>query len=81
MKDEHRSLCPINLSLELFGDRWSLLIIRDMMFGGKRPFRELLRSEERISSNILADRSAARLPKPQPAGLGAAILDWLRGDR
>jgi DNA-binding HxlR family transcriptional regulator len=56
MKDEHRSLCPINLSLELFGDRWSLLIIRDMMFGGKRHFRELLRSEERISSNILADR-------------------------
>ncbi|OHV73272.1 helix-turn-helix domain-containing protein [Ensifer sp. LCM 4579] len=56
MTDDHRSGCPINLSLEVFGDRWSLLIIRDMIFGGKRHFRELLRSEEGISSNILADR-------------------------
>lgn len=56
MKDDHRSGCPINLSLEVFGDRWSLLILRDMMFGGKRHFREFLRSEEGISTNILADR-------------------------
>jgi DNA-binding HxlR family transcriptional regulator len=56
MYDHHRSGCPINLSLEVFGDKWSLLVIRDMMFGGKRHFRELLRSEEGISSNILADR-------------------------
>src|SRR3712207_6503561 len=54
--DDHRSGCPINLSLEVFGDKWSLLILRDMVFGGKRHFRELLRSEEGISSNILADR-------------------------
>jgi DNA-binding HxlR family transcriptional regulator len=54
--DGHRSGCPINLSLEVFGDRWSLLILRDMVFGGKRHFRELLRSEEGIASNILADR-------------------------
>jgi DNA-binding HxlR family transcriptional regulator len=54
--DEHRSRCPINLSLEVLGDRWSLLILRDMVFAGKRHFRELLRSEEGISSNILADR-------------------------
>jgi DNA-binding HxlR family transcriptional regulator len=47
--DDHRSGCPINLSLEVFGDRWSLLILRDMMFGGKRHFRELLESEERAS--------------------------------
>lgn len=53
----HRSGCPINLSLEIFGDRWSLIILRDMMFGGRRHFRELLtQSEEGISSNILADR-------------------------
>jgi DNA-binding HxlR family transcriptional regulator len=52
-----RSGCPINLSLEVFGDRWSLIILRDMMFGGRRHFRELLtRSDEGISSNILADR-------------------------
>ncbi|MBM3090193.1 transcriptional regulator [Ensifer sp. T173] len=56
MKDDHRSGCPINLSLEVFGDKWSLLIVRDMIFGGKRHFRELLRSQEGISSNILADR-------------------------
>jgi DNA-binding HxlR family transcriptional regulator len=53
----HRSGCPINLSLEVFGDRWSLIILRDMMFGERRHFRELLtQSEEGISSNILADR-------------------------
>jgi len=55
--DSHRSGCPINLSLEVFGDRWSLIILRDMMFGARRHFRELLtQSEEGISSNILADR-------------------------
>lgn len=53
----NRSGCPINLTLEVLGDRWSLLVIRDMMFGGRRRFRELLtRSEEGIASNILADR-------------------------
>ena len=57
MKTEHRSGCPINLSLEVFGDRWSLIILRDMIFGGKRHFRELLNgSIEGIASNILADR-------------------------
>jgi DNA-binding HxlR family transcriptional regulator len=57
MTDEQRSGCPINLTLEVVGDKWSLLVIRDMMFGNRRHFRELLtRSEEGISSNILADR-------------------------
>lgn len=57
MREEYRSLCPINLSLEILGDRWSLLILRDMIFGGRRHFRELLQgSEEGIASNILADR-------------------------
>jgi DNA-binding HxlR family transcriptional regulator len=56
MTDEHRSGCPINLTLEVLGDKWSLLILRDMMFGRKRHFRELMRSEEGIASNILADR-------------------------
>jgi len=53
-----RSYCPINLSLEIFGDKWTLLVLRDLMFSGKRHFRELLQSDERISSNILADRLA-----------------------
>jgi DNA-binding HxlR family transcriptional regulator len=57
MKDTHRSGCPINLTLEILGDRWSLIILRDMMFGNRRHFRELLtKSEEGIASNILADR-------------------------
>jgi len=57
MTDDQRSGCPINLTLEVVGDKWSLLIIRDMMFGNRRHFRELLtKSDEGISSNILADR-------------------------
>ena len=57
MNDEHRSGCPINLTLEVVGDKWSILIIRDMIFGNRRHFRELLtKSEEGIASNILADR-------------------------
>jgi DNA-binding HxlR family transcriptional regulator len=52
-----RSGCPINLTLELLGDRWSLIVIRDMMFGNRRHFRELqAHSMEGIASNILADR-------------------------
>ena len=55
--DPHRSGCPINLSVEVFGDKWSLVILRDMMFGGRRHFRELLlHSQEGIASNMLADR-------------------------
>lgn len=54
---EHRSGCPVNLTTEVLGDRWSLVILRDLMFGDRRYFRELLKnSEERIASNILADR-------------------------
>jgi len=52
-----RSGCPINLTLEVVGDRWSLILIRDIMFGNRRHFRELLaRSNEGIATNILADR-------------------------
>jgi DNA-binding HxlR family transcriptional regulator len=52
-----RSGCPINAAVEAFGDSWSLLVLRDVMFGNKRHFRELLAgSPEGIASNILADR-------------------------
>jgi DNA-binding HxlR family transcriptional regulator len=51
-----RSRCPISLALDVIGDRWSLLIVRDLMFAGKRYYRELMRSDESISSNILAER-------------------------
>ena len=57
MDDVFRSGCPINLTLEVLGDRWSLIVIRDIMFGNRRHFREILQnSEEGIASNILADR-------------------------
>ncbi|MBB4234146.1 winged helix-turn-helix transcriptional regulator [Rhizobium esperanzae] len=57
MDIELRSGCPINLTMEVLGDRWSLIIIRDIMFGNRRHFRELLtHSQEGIASNILAAR-------------------------
>src|SRR5215207_8790494 len=57
MTNARRSGCPINLSLEVFGDKRSLLILRDMIFGGQQHFRELLNgSQEGIASNILANR-------------------------
>ena len=54
--EKHRSKCPVNLALEIFGDKWTLLIIRDIMFAGKQTFRELLQSDEKIATNILTDR-------------------------
>jgi len=56
MRQDPRSTCPISTALELIGDRWTVLVIRDLMFAGKRHFREFLQSEESISSNVLADR-------------------------
>lgn len=57
MSSAGRSGCPINLTLEQLGDRWSLIVIRDVMFGNRRTYGELLaQSEEGIASNILADR-------------------------
>jgi DNA-binding HxlR family transcriptional regulator len=51
-----RSGCPLNASVEMLGDRWSLLIIRDMMLLGSRTFKELLNSYERPATNILTER-------------------------
>lgn len=53
-----RSGCPINFALETFGDRWSLLIIRDMVYFGKKTYGEFLASEEGMATNILASRLA-----------------------
>ncbi len=51
-----RSDCPISCTLDVFGDKWSLLIIRDMMFRQKSTYGEFLKSEEKIATNILASR-------------------------
>ena len=51
-----RSGCPISVSLEMFGDRWSLLVVRDLMFYGLRSYREFLAAGEGIATNVLAER-------------------------
>jgi DNA-binding HxlR family transcriptional regulator len=73
--DTRRSGCPINACLEIFGDRWSLLIVRDLMFNGLDRYAGFAASAERIASNILADRLQrlegegiiTRAPDPQDA--------------
>ena len=51
-----RSNCPISFALDILGDRWILLILRDMIFSGKSSYGEFLQSAEKIATNILADR-------------------------
>ncbi len=67
-KAKHRSGCPVSISLEIFGDRWSLLIIRDLMIRGFRTFKEFQESGEGIATNILANR----LRRLEAAGIIAA---------
>lgn len=55
-KLKKRSDCPISSALDIVGDKWSLLIIRDIVFTGKHTYNEFLKSEEKIATNILADR-------------------------
>ena len=67
-----RSDCPIAASLDIFGDRWTLLVLRDMLLGGRSHYSEFAQ-EESVASNILADRLAAlvhlgiieRVPDPE----------------
>lgn len=57
MRRRHRkSDCPVHFALEVFGDPWTLLIIRDLMFKDRRTYSEFLRGEEGIATNVLADR-------------------------
>lgn len=55
-KDKKRSDCPLSCTLDIFGDKWSLLIIRDLMFGNKCTYNDFLKSAEGIATNILASR-------------------------
>lgn len=57
-KIKKRSDCPISSALDIVGDKWSLLIIRDIALSGKNTYNEFLKSEEKIATNILADRLA-----------------------
>jgi DNA-binding HxlR family transcriptional regulator len=56
MERDRRSGCPVAYALDLFGDRWTLLILRDMVFGAKRYYRDFLEAGEGIATNVLADR-------------------------
>lgn len=55
-KPERRSDCPISIALDMLGDRWTLLIVRDLMFKGRHEFGDFLGAEEGIATNMLADR-------------------------
>jgi DNA-binding HxlR family transcriptional regulator len=57
-REENKSRCPINFTTEIFGDTWSMLIVRDMAALGKQTFGEFLKSAERIGPSVLADRLA-----------------------
>jgi DNA-binding HxlR family transcriptional regulator len=64
MEKDLRSHCPISLTLDAIGDKWSLLILRDLIIRGKRRYQDFLNSKEKISTNILVER-LVRLEKLQ----------------
>ena len=76
-RPKRRSGCPVNVSLEIFGDSWSLLIIRDLMVRGFRTFKEFQESGEGIATNVLADR----LTKLVAAGIICTESDQADGRR
>jgi len=76
-KLKRRSGCPVSISLEVLGDRWSLLIIRDLMVRGFRTFKEFVESGEGIATNILADR----LAKLEAAGILSSATQPVDGRR
>ena len=76
-KPKRRSACPVSISLEIFGDRWSLLIIRDLMVRGFRTFKHFQESGEGIATNILSDR----LQKLEAAGIITAEVEETDGRR
>jgi DNA-binding HxlR family transcriptional regulator len=55
---KQRSTCPVSTSLDVLGDKWTLLILRDIVFAGKSTYGQFLQSEEKIATNVLADRLA-----------------------
>jgi DNA-binding HxlR family transcriptional regulator len=74
---QRRSGCPVSVSLDVLGDRWSLLIVRDLMVRGLRTFKEFEESGEGIATNILADR----LQKLEANGILTAEVDEKDGRR
>lgn len=77
MAHRRRSDCPIHFSLEIFGDRWTLLVVRDLMFKGRTTYGEFLAGGEQIATNVLADR----LKRLAEAGLVTRSPDPHHGNR
>ena len=76
-KSMRRSDCPVSVSLDMLGDRWSLLVVRDLMVRGYRTFKQFQESGEGIATNILADR----LQKLEAAGIISAEVEEADGRR
>jgi DNA-binding HxlR family transcriptional regulator len=76
-KQRRRSGCPIAFSLDLFGDRWSLLVVRDLVFKGRKSFGEFLAAGEGIATNVLAER----LERLESAGVITRRRDPDKGTR
>jgi DNA-binding HxlR family transcriptional regulator len=76
-KQKRRSDCPINFALEIFGDKWTFLIVRDLMFKGNHYYGEFLQMEEKIATNILADR----LVLLEAAGIVTKTADEKHGSK
>ncbi|MDY6782138.1 MAG: helix-turn-helix domain-containing protein [Cyanobacteriota bacterium] len=85
MTSTRRSSCPIACTLDLIGDRWTLLVVRDMMFFKKKRFEEFLDSPEGISTNILSNRlkllEEAGLVEKQPYSNHSRRMDYFLSDR
>ena len=56
MRNKRKSPCPISRGLDIFGDKWTLVVVRDIIFNGKNTFTSFLKSPEQIATNILSDR-------------------------
>ena len=76
-RDEEWDGCPIRFAMGVFGDKWTLLIIRDLMFKGKKYYGEFTDPEENISTNILADR----LARLQQVGIATKERDRANGSK
>src|SRR2546423_5365333 len=74
---ERRSACPLNATLEVLGDRWSLLIVRDLIFKGRTTYKDFLAGGEGIATNVLADR-LRRLEAEGVIGKGRDAADARR---
>jgi DNA-binding HxlR family transcriptional regulator len=84
-KSKRRSGCPVSVSLDIFGDRWSLLIVRDLMVRGYHTFKEFQQSGEGIATNILADRlqklEAAKIITAEPEETDGRRINYRLTDK